>query len=67
MPRLLKEVLKRQADDKSLTPGEVADEIEEIRIGLRLWVNRLDKLTWALMTSGVKPGKIRKTGDDIPF
>ena len=67
MPKLLKKVLKEQASNSALTPRDVADEIEEVRVGLRLLADRLDKLTWTLMTSGVKPGKVRETGDEIPF
>ena len=67
MPRLLKKVPRNRTGDNGLMPGEVADEIEDIRVGLRELADRMERLTWALMTRGVRPGKVRETSDDIPF
>lgn len=50
-----------------LTVKELADEIESIRADLWAVGERLNKLSWALMTQGVKPGTAQETSDDVPF
>lgn len=67
--RLAKDLRRLGADEdhRQMTVKEVADEIEGIRADAWAVLQRLDKLSWALMTRGVRPGVVRETGDDIPF
>lgn len=70
MPRpIRRKTLPKTGDGdlKVITVKEVADEVESIRADLWAVGERLNKLSWILMTHEVNPGTAQETSNDIPF